>query len=269
MKTITVVVNGALGKMGREVTAAVCRDPGLKMAGAVDIKAVQEKLSLPDGPGEVPISADLNVILKSCNPQVLIDFTIAEAAMSAARIAIGQGVNLVIGTSGLSDDNLKEIDKLSKANNVGAVVAPNFAIGAVVLLHLARIAAKYFEYAEIIELHHQEKADSPSGTALATAKAMLEARGKPFTYVSTKKETLGGCRGGQVDGVAIHSVRLQGLVASQEVVFGAQGQTLSLRHDTMSRECFMPGVVLAIKEVVKRKGLVYGLDTLLNLKGER
>lgn len=269
MKTITVVVNGALGKMGREVTAAVCRDSELQMVGAVDIKAVQEKLLLPDSSGDVPLSADLSVILKSCDPQVLIDFTIAEAAMSAARIAVGQGVNLVIGTSGLLNGNLKEIDELSRANNVGAVVAPNFAIGAVVLLHLARIAAKYFEYAEIIELHHQEKADSPSGTALATAKAMLEARGKPFTYVPTKKETLGGCRGGQVDGVAIHSIRLQGLVASQEVVFGAQGQILSLRHDTMSRECFMPGVVLAIKEVVKRKGLVYGLDTLLDLKGER
>jgi 4-hydroxy-tetrahydrodipicolinate reductase len=255
--------------MGKEVTAAVCKDPGLKLVGAVDIKAVQEKLSLPDGSGEIPLSSDLSVILKSCRPQVLVDFTIAEAAMSAARIAIGQGVNLVIGTTGLSDDNLKEIGKLSKVNNVGAVVAPNFAIGAVVLLHLASIAAKHFEYAEIIELHHQEKADSPSGTALATAKAMLETRGKPFNYVQTKKETLGGCRGGQVDGVAIHSVRLQGLVASQEVVFGAQGQILSLRHDTMSRECFMPGVMLAIKEVVERKGLVYGLDTLLNLKGER
>jgi len=269
MKTIAVVVNGALGKMGREVTAAVCRDVELQIVGAVDIKAVQEKLPLPDGSGDVPLSTELGVILESCNPQVLVDFTIAEAATAAARTAIGQGVNLVIGTSGISDDNLKEIDRLSKASNVGAVVAPNFAVGAVVLLHLARIAARYFEYAEIIELHHQEKADSPSGTALATAKAMSEARGKPFTYVPTKKETLGGCRGGQVDGVAIHSVRLQGFVASQEVVFGAQGQILSLRHDTMSRECFMPGVVLAIKEVVKRKGLVYGLDTLLDLKGER
>jgi len=269
MKAITVAVNGALGKMGREVTAAVCRDPGMNLVGAVDIKAVQDKLLLPDGSGEAPLSSDLSAILKCCRPQVLVDFTISEAAIAAARIAAGQGVNLVIGTSGLSDDNLKEIDGLSRANNVGAVVAPNFAVGAVVLLHLARIAARYFDYAEIIELHHQEKADAPSGTALATARAMFEARGRPFTYVPTKKETLGGCRGGQVGGVAIHSVRLQGLVASQEVVFGAQGQTLSLRHDTMSRECFMPGVVLAIKEVVKRKGLVYGLETLLDLKGER
>ena len=269
MSQITVAVNGALGKMGKQVVAAICQDPMLKLVGAVDVMAVDKKLTLPDGTGEVPLSVDFKVILEDCRPQVLIDFTIAEVAMAVSRVAAANSVNLVIGTSGLSDNDLKEIGQLAEKHNIGAVVAPNFAIGAVVLVHLARIAAKYFDYAEIIELHHQEKADAPSGTALATAQAMLEARGEPFTTVPTKKETLRGCRGGQVDGVTIHSVRLQGLVASQEVLFGAQGQTLSLRHDTMSRDCFMPGVVLAIKEVVKCKGLVCGIDTLLGLKGER
>jgi 4-hydroxy-tetrahydrodipicolinate reductase len=269
MSQITVAINGALGKMGKQVTAAVCQDPKLKLVGVVDIKAVDKKLILPDGTGEVPLSVEPREILEECRPQVLVDFTIAEVAMAVSRVAAAQGVNLVIGTSGLSDDNLKEIGQLAKKHNIGVVVAPNFAIGAVVLLHLARIAAKYFDYAEIIELHHQEKADAPSGTALATARAMTESRGKPFETVTTKKETLGGCRGGQVDGVSIHSVRLQGLVASQEVLFGAQGQILSLRHDTMSRDCFMPGVILAIKEIVKQKGLVYGIDTLLGLKRER
>jgi len=269
MSRITVAINGALGKMGKQVTTAVCQDPKLKLVGAVDIKAVDRKLALPDGTGELPLSADFKVILEDYRPQVLVDFTIAEVAMAVSRVAAARGINLVIGTSGLSDDNLKEIGQLSEKHNIGAVVAPNFAIGAVVLLHLARIAAKYFDCAEIIELHHQEKADAPSGTALATARAMVEARGKPFVSVPTQKETLRSCRGGQVDGVSIHSVRLQGLVASQEVIFGAQGQTLSLRHDTMSRDCFMPGVILAIKEIVKHKGLVYGLDALLDLKGER
>lgn len=267
MKPITVVVHGALGKVGREVTAAVCRDPDLEMVGAVDIQATEEHLTLLDTSKKVPLSSDLNSLLQSRHPKVLVDFTIAEASISAARIATKQGVNLVIGTTGLSDDSIKEIDQLCKANEVGAVVAPNFALGAVVLLHLAKTAAKFFNQAEIIELHHHEKADAPSGTALATARAMRQARGKSFVYSPTKTEKLSGSRGGQIDGVAIHSVRLLGLMASQEVIFGAPGQTLSLRHDTINRECYMPGVILAIKEVVKRQGLVYGLDALLNLGG--
>ncbi len=266
MEQITVLVHGVLGKMGREVTAAICRDPELEVVGGVDIKATQEHLILPDGSRKVPLSADLSSLLRICHPKVLVDFSIADASISAARIALKQGVNVVVGTSGITDDNLKEIEQLSKANKVGAVVAPNFALGSVVLLHLATIAAKFFDHAEIIELHHHEKADAPSGTALATARDMVKSRGKPFTYPLTKRETLSGTRGGQVDGVAIHSVRLLGLMASQEVIFGAPGQTLSLRHDTISRECYMPGIIMAIKEVVKRQGLVVGLDTLLNLR---
>ena len=267
MEPITVLVHGALGKMGREVTAAICRDPELELVGCVDIKASQEHLVLSDGSKKVPLSSDLDALLEICHPKVLLDFTIAEASISAARIALKRGINVVIGTSGLSEDNLKEIAQLSEANKVGAVVAPNFTIGAAVLLNAVRAAAKLFDYVDIIEMHHHEKADAPSGTALATAKAMLQSRGKPFLYSKTKKETLSGTRGGEVDGITIHSVRLPGFVASQEVVFGGQGQTLSIRHDTIGRECYMPGVILAIKEVVNRQGLVYGLDTLLNLRG--
>jgi len=267
MEPITVLVHGALGRMGREATAAICRDAELELVGGVDIKTTQEQLTLPDGSKKIPLSSDLSSLLEICHPKVLLDFTIAEAAMAAARIALNRGINVVIGTSGLSDDNLKEIEQLSKANKVGAVVAPNFALGSIVLLHLAKIAAKFFDHAEIIELHHHEKADAPSGTALSTAREMLKSRGKPFVYPPTKKETLGGTRGGQIDGVAIHSVRLLGLMASQEVIFGAQGQTLSLRHDTISRECYAPGVILAVKEVINRQGLIYGLDILLNLRG--
>lgn len=268
MEPIAVLVHGALGKMGREVTAAVCRDQELEVVGAVDIKATEEYLSLPDGSKKVPLCRDLESALKRCQPKVVVDFSIAEAAIAAARVALKQGVNVVIGTSGLTQENLKEIEELSRSNAVGAVVAPNFALGSVILMHLAKIAAKFFDHVEVIELHHHEKADAPSGTALATAQAMVESRGKPFIYPVTKKETLSGTRGGQIDGVAIHSVRLLGLMASQEVIFGAAGQTLTLRHDALNRECYMPGVILAIKEVVKRQGLVYGLDSLLNLKGE-
>jgi len=262
-KPIRVVVQGALGKVGREVVNALCHEPEMQVVGAVELKAAEDYLPLPDGSGTVPFSSNLDHILTSCQPDVLVDFTIAQATMPAVRIATKQGVNLVIGTTGLTTDELSEIDRLSTAHQVGAVVAPNFALGAVLMIHLAKVAAKYLDYAEIIELHHHQKADSPSGTALSTAKAMAQARGKPFYYPEPKKPSVS--RGEQVEGIAIHSVRLPGLLAHQEIILGGPGQTLSIRHDTINRECYMPGVILAIKEVVKHQGLIYGLDTLLGL----
>ena len=264
MKPIRVIVQGASGRVGQEVVKAVCREPEMRLVGAVDLKATQDSLTLPDGSGGVPFSASLDYILTSCQPDVLVDFTIAQATMPAVRIATERGVNLVIGTTGLTADNLSEIDRLAAAHKVGAVVAPNFALGAVLMMHLAEVAAKYLDYAEIIEMHHHQKADAPSGTAISTAKAMAAARGKPFLRPLEQKKAAES-RGEQVEGVAVHSVRLPGLLAHQEVILGAPGQTLSIRHDTISRECFMPGVMLAIKETVKRQGLTYGLDTLLGL----
>lgn len=264
MKPIKVVVHGALGKVGREVVNAVCHEPEMQVVGAVELQVSEDYLPLPDNSGTVPFSSNLDHILAACQPDVLVDFTIAQATMPAVRVATKQGVNLVIGTTGLVDDELSEIDRLAKAHQVGAVVAPNFALGAVLMIHLAKIAAKYFNYAEIIELHHHLKADAPSGTALSTAKAMAAARGKPFCRPPERKEA-SASRGKQVEGIGIHSVRLPGLLAHQEVILGCPGQTLSIRHDTISRECYMPGIILAIKEVVKRQGLVYGLDTLLGL----
>ncbi len=264
MKPIGVVVQGALGRVGREVVNALCLEPETEIVGAVDLKSTGDNLPLPDDSGTVPFSTNLARILTSCHPDVLVDFTIAQATMPAVRTATKQGVNLVIGTTGLTPDELNEIDQLAKTHQVGAVVAANFALGAILMIHLAKVAAKYLDYAEIIELHHHLKVDAPSGTALATAKAMAAARGKPFSYPSGKKGA-SSSRGEQVEGVTIHSVRLPGLMAHQEVILGGPGQTLSIRHDTISRECYMPGVILAIKEVIKRKGLIYGLDTLLGL----
>ncbi|MDP2930873.1 MAG: 4-hydroxy-tetrahydrodipicolinate reductase [Chloroflexota bacterium] len=264
MSPINVVVNGALGKMGREVVKAVCSDPDLKLVGAVEAKVTGNSLPLPDGSGTVPFSADLDGIVTATHPDVLVDFTVAQACMPAARIAVKRGVNLVIGTTGLTTDDIKEIERLAKASKVGVVVAPNFALGAILMIHLAKIAAKYMDSAEIIELHHNQKADSPSGTALATAKAMAAARGKPFR-LSPQQSKAAEARGKSIDEIAIHSIRLPGLMAHQEVLLGGQGQTLSIRHDTINRECYMPGVIIAIKEVVNRKGLTFGLDTLLGL----
>ncbi|MEE8419594.1 MAG: 4-hydroxy-tetrahydrodipicolinate reductase [Dehalococcoidales bacterium] len=264
MEPIRVIIHGALGKVGKELVTAVSQDPDTQLAGAVDIKAAGNSLPLPDGSGNVPVSADLNAILDTCPADVMIDFTIAGATMPAARQAASKGVNLVIGTTGLSADEVGEIEQLTKSNNIGAVVAPNFALGAVLMMHLAKIAARYMDSAEIIELHHHLKADAPSGTAKSTAESMAEARGKPFTRPPDGGKVQAS-RGLDVEGVSIHSVRLPGLMAHQEVILGASGQTLSIRHDTINRECYMPGVMLAVKEVAKNQGFIYGLDALLNL----
>lgn len=262
---VNVVVHGALGKMGIEVVKAVCADSSTSIVGAVDVRAKDKVLSLPDQRGSVPLSADLDDLLSRIKADVLVDFSQAEAALGSARVGARHGVNLVIGTTGLSSDDLVEIDQMAKNNNVGAMVAPNFALGAVLMIHLSRIAAKYFDYVEIIEMHHEQKLDAPSGTAMSTARAIREARDIPFSYAKVHKETLPGTRGGETEGVAVHSVRMPGVLAHQEVIFGTSGQTLTVKHDTINRECFMPGVVLAIKKVSEYKGLVYGLDKLLGL----
>jgi len=265
LNPIRVLVHGALGKVGREVINALCREPEMEIVGAVDLDVSQDYLSLPDGSGSVPLSSDLGQLLSSQQADVLVDFTIAKATMPAVRIAAEKRVNLVIGTTGLTAADLEEIDRLALAHGVGAVVAPNFALGAVLMIHLARIAAKYLDYAEIIELHHNQKIDSPSGTALSTARAMAQARGKPFNQPPVE-EKASNSRGEQVEGANIHSVRLPGLLSHQEVILGAPGQTLRIRHDQINREAFMPGVIIAIKEVVKRQGLIRGLDALLGLE---
>jgi len=251
--------------MGSEVVKALCADPELEPVGAVDSRAQANLLPLPDQSGSIPLSVDLAAILGQTKPEVVVDFSVAEAALSAARIATELKVNLVVGTTGLSPDDLDEIDRLARRNEVGAIVAPNFALGAVAMVHLAGIAAKLFDHAEIIEMHHDQKLDAPSGTALSTARVIAEARGEPFLYPQVQKESLAGTRGGELDGIALHSVRMPGLLAHQEVIFGAAGQTLTIRHDTISRDCFMPGVLLAVRKVAEYRGLVYGLDIVLGL----
>jgi 4-hydroxy-tetrahydrodipicolinate reductase len=262
---IKVLVHGVLGKMGREVLAAVCREPGLEPTCGVVRDATVDYLSLPDGSGRIPISSDLEGMIGICRPQVMVDFTNAEASIAACRVAAANGVNLVVGTTGLTEATLRELDGLAREHEIGAFVAPNFALGAVLIIHLARGLGKFFDYADIVEMHHEAKIDSPSGTALALARSLREGRDGPFIRPHPKKEPVEGTRGGEMDGVSIHSVRMPGRMAHHEVILGTQGQTLSLRHDTISRECYMPGVILAIKEVVKSKGLVVGLDKLLGL----
>jgi 4-hydroxy-tetrahydrodipicolinate reductase len=261
---IRVVVSGT-GNMGREVLLAVCRDSELEPVGVLEKFSSEDLLSLPDGSGLVPLGADAVALLDRVRPEVVVDFSNAEWTPIAARAALDVGARFVSGTTGLSDEFLAELERECRERKLGAVMAANFAIGAVLMMHLAKLAGRHFDYAEIIELHHEKKADAPSGTALATARAMLAARGHPFEHPSTAKRTLEGTRGGVSDGITIHSVRLPGLVAHQEVILGTLGQTLTIRHDTTSRESFMPGVLLAIKEVMNRQELVVGLGKLIGL----
>ena len=265
MGVLKVAVHGATGRVGGEVLKAVSGDPDLELVGAISLDADGSPLPLPDGSGHIPHTLDVDSLLQHCSPSVIVDFSRADATMAMAKAAVRRGVHLVIGTSGMTPENVSEIDALCKEHKVGAVVASNFALGAVLMIHMSKLAGKFLDHATVIELHHETKADAPSGTAISTARAMVEARGKPFSLAPTEKENLPGTRGGEIDGVTIHSVRAPGLVAHQEVILGGLGQTLTIRHDTVGRECYMPGVLLAVKEVPKRLGVVYGLDSLLGL----
>ncbi|MBI1885209.1 MAG: 4-hydroxy-tetrahydrodipicolinate reductase [Chloroflexi bacterium] len=252
--------------MGREVLNTVCLEPDLEPVGVLSHSAAEEYLSLPDGSGLVPFGAEPAALFSRTRPDVVVDFTNAEWTPTVAREALEVGSRLVIGTSGLSEAFIHELERECRQRRVGAVVAANFAIGAVLMIHLARLAARFFDHAEIIEMHHDQKADAPSGTAIATAHAMASPRDKPLQRPPTKKETVQGARGAVVEGVTVHSVRLPGLVAHQSVVLGGPGETLTIRHDSISRESFMPGVLLAVGEVMNREELVLGLDRLIGLE---
>lgn len=259
------LVYGALGRMGQEVLKAVSYDRELELVAAVDIKAKEPKI-LPQGSNKpVPLFDTLEPAINACDPNVMVDFSRVEATIPAVRTALEHNIRLVIGTTGLSNADHDEIERICRSKGIGAVVATNFSLAAMVMINLAKTASKYFDYAEIIELHHEQKVDAPSGTAISTAKAMVEARGREFLYASSKSETIEKSRGGEFHGIAMHSVRLPGQLAHQEIIFGAPGQTLRIKLDQISREAFMPSVIMAIKKTMELKKAVFGLDSLLGL----
>ncbi len=216
------------------------------------------------GPTGVKVLSDLQEALNSTGAQVMVDFTIPDSALNNIETALNSGVAPVVGTTGLSDEDFARIAKLSEEAGVPALIAPNFAIGAVLMMEFAAQAARHMPDAEIIELHHEKKLDSPSGTALLTARKIAAAREQnPLPKIGGAVEKVPGARGGETDAVHIHSVRLPGFVAHQEVIFGGLGQTLTIRHDSTDRRSFMPGVLLAIRRVRGLKGLVIGLENLL------
>jgi 4-hydroxy-tetrahydrodipicolinate reductase len=262
MAPIRVVVNGATGKMGVETVGAISRQEDLALVGAVCHRERGPRLTLPGG-GEVPLSTNLERMLEETHPDVLVDFTTAAACMEAVLVGAAHSTNLVLGASGLTDDHLKQLDTLAGDKNIGVIVAPNFALGAVILKRLAEQAALYFDYVDIVEAHHEAKIDAPSGFAMALARSLGDQ--KQFTRNYPEKENLPNTRGGEYNGVTVHSIRMPGRSAHHEVIMGAAGQTLSLRHDALGRDCYMPGVLRCIWEVVKRPGLVVGLENILGL----
>lgn len=267
MSTIVrVAVCGAAGRMGREVVRALAREDGLKLVGAVDPHSPGADAGVLAGldPLGVTVSGDLEEMLEEANPRVMVDFTAPAAVAANARTAIRAGVHPVIGTTGMNSEDLAELRRLCAETGVGGFVAPNFAVGAVLMMKFAEMTAKFMPAVEIIELHHDQKADAPSGTAIKTAEMISSARGGYRQPSATKVLKIDGVRGGNYDGgIRIHSVRLPGLVAHQEVIFGGLGQTLSIRHDSISRESFMPGVLLAVRRVVGLREMVVGLENLI------
>lgn len=262
---IRIVVVGAYGRMGQEVMKAVVKDPDLTLVGAVDrsMEGVDVGTVIGNGDTGVKFSTRLGETLLESNANVMIDFTSPSAVVQNVYQSIEYGVRPVVGTTGIPQTDLQAWDRLLREKEIGGVVAPNFAIGAILMMKFAAQAARYMPHVEIIEMHHDQKLDAPSGTALKTAEMIAEERKRMGQGHPSEEEKLPGARGADYEGMRIHSVRLPGYVAHQEVIFGGVGQTLSIRHDSIHRESFMPGVTLAAKRVMELTGLVYGLENVI------
>ena len=254
--SIKVIIAGFRGKMGQAAYKMVTEDPELVLAGLLDPFTDEKDLA------GVPVF-NAKEELAGLQADVWIDFTTPKVAYENTRFALENGFAPVVGTTGFTPEQIEDLTQLSRQKSLGGLIAPNFALGAVLLMQFAAQAAKYFPDVEIIELHHDNKKDAPSGTAIKTAELISKVRTSKQQGAADEEESLAGARGAAFDGMRIHSVRLPGLVAHQEVIFGSQGEGLTLRHDSYDRVSFMTGVNLGIKEVVKRSELVYGLEHLL------
>lgn len=266
MEKIRVAVSGAYGRMGREVCRSVLEEQDLELVGAFDPCGKGEDVGTVLGRTEkgVLIEEMSRENLLKAAPQVMVDFTTPMAVLGNIETALKCGVRPVVGTTGITQIDLTRIGQMVDEAGLGAVIAPNFALGAVLMMKFASLAARFFPQAEIIEMHHDNKIDAPSGTALKTAE-MIAAGRREDPPAKDELLKLPGARGAVQQKVHIHSIRLSGLIAHQEVIFGGLGQTLLIRHDSYDRRSFMPGVILAVKKVVGIKGLIYGLENLLEL----
>ena len=259
-----VMIRGITGRMGRETARTVLKMEGFQLASGLSRSKRKESLAeiLQDSEApELEIGVDLESEIEFRKPDIMIDFTGPEGLLPALEKALKYKIDLIIGTTGLNREEKSRLEELSQETGRNVFLIPNFALGAVLLMKFAREASRFFSRAEIIESHSEEKADAPSGTSLATAEGMEEIRPNPGE--DEIRFSLPGVRGGSKEGVNIHSLRLPGIVARQEVVFGGEGQTLTLTHNSLSRKSFMPGVKLALKKIKGKRGFVYGLEELM------
>jgi len=265
-RNIRVAVAGAGGRMGREVVKTVLQEGDFELAAAVSPSSkgrdAGELVGFPAC--GVVVGDDLAEALEHAEADVLVDFTTPQLAVRHARIAIERGVRPVMGTTGFTPDDVRELDELCRARGIGGLIAPNFSVGAILMMKFAREAAKYFPHLEIIEYHGDQKLDAPSGTAMKTAELIAETRPELRQGNPNEHETLEGARGGYYQGFRIHSVRLPGVFAQQEVVFGAFGQTLRIRHDSFDRAGYMSGVSEAVRKIMDRTGMIYGFEHLMD-----
>ncbi|GLB57973.1 4-hydroxy-tetrahydrodipicolinate reductase [Cytobacillus sp. NCCP-133] len=266
MDIVKIAIAGARGRMGREAVQLVKRTRQYELVAVIDHKNGGGYLRDFDGfsgDDQIPVYTDIVICFQEQKPDVLIDLTTPEVGMYHTKTALEHGVRPVVGTTGFTKENLRELEVLCHEKGLGCIIAPNFALGAVLMMKFSQMAGKYFNDVEIIELHHDQKLDAPSGTAVKTAEMIAGVREKKEQGHPNEKETVTGARGANFDGMHIHSVRLPGLIAHQQVMFGSEGQTLTVRHDSYNRASFMSGVKLAVDTVLKIDTLVYGLENIM------
>lgn len=266
MEKINIVIAGPRGRMGREAVKLVQQVEKYHLSAVIDHKNGGRLLSDIEGFSgiDVPIYSDISKCFMETKASVLIDLTTPEFGMYHTKTALEHGVRPVVGTTGFSKENMKELESICQDKEIGCIIAPNFAIGAVLMMKFAQMAGKYFDDVEIIEMHHDQKLDAPSGTAVKTAEMIANVRKMKKQGHINEKETIPGARGADYEGMRIHSVRLPGLIAHQQVMFGSEGQTLTIRHDSFNRASFMSGVKLAVDTVMNIDTLVYGLENIID-----
>ncbi len=263
---IKVAIAGARGKMGAEAVHTMMKKDNVELVAVLDYKQAGETLaSLELFPASylVPIYTDFERLVEDTKPDVLVDLTNPHSVYTHTKQALTLGVRPVVGTTGFTDSQLEELTQLAKEKGLGTIIAPNFAIGAILMMKFAKEAAKYLPDVEIIEMHHDQKLDAPSGTGIKTAQMISEVRKAKSQGHPNETELLEGARGANFEGMHIHSVRLPGLVAHQQVLFGGEGELLTIRHDSLNRQSFMGGIVYCVDEVMTLNKLVYGLENLL------
>lgn len=265
MEKIRVLVTGICGRMGKLVAEAVRAAPDMLLVAGVDPAGAGADLAetLGGRRSGMTIDGELASAIARSQPQVMVDFTAPSVVLDNLREAICRRVACVVGTTGLDTQGLEEVAALCEQYNTPALIAPNFSLGAVLMMRFACEAASRYEYAQVIEMHHPGKKDAPSGTAMLTARRISEAKGEPMEFPKPEHISLSGVMGGELGGVGVHAIRMEGFVADQRVIFGGPGETLTIEHRTTGRECFIPGVLLAVRRVKGCRGLIVGLEELL------